>query len=294
MSGRLWGVTVGHTTVDRYGDDTCAGGSAWYGARTLAALGARATLCTSFGPALAAHTGALRGLDVRCGRARHTTTFRNTHDEQGRRTQVVESVAPSVPVAVLGQAETTPDVLFLAPVFGEVDLAAWLAACPARLVGIGCQGWLKTRGGPLPGAPGRARVVPKDWPPEAETLRGVDVAVLSTEDVAGREHLLSRLTETVPLVALTRGAQGCTLIERGRETHVPAAPAREVDPTGAGDTFGAALMFGLARGLSPADAARLGARCAARVVEARGGLAFDRGPLVADRPRDDDACGRCT
>jgi len=50
----------------------------------------------------------------------------------------------------------------------------------------------------------------------------------------------------------------------------------EVDPTGAGDTFAAGFVYGLARGDDPLRAARLGSAAASIVVEAVGGLAIPR------------------
>jgi hypothetical protein len=288
-------VSVGHTTLDRYGPQLLPGGSAWYGARVFAALGARATLITAVGADFQGNEAAFAGLEAIVARGPHSTLFTNEHDASGRRTQYIETEAPPVtPDQLRANEPGTParsgvllterggawgapvppntiDILFLAPVFGEVPLQAWKSALDARLVCVGAQGWLKTRGERVPGRPGASRVVPADWPAEPALLRGVDVACLSAEDVAGREHLLDRICGAVPLVALTLGKRGCLLLQGGRETHVPVFPAREVDPTGAGDTFAAGMLHGLACGLDPLDAARRGAWCAARVVEGLGG-----------------------
>jgi 1D-myo-inositol 3-kinase len=66
---------------------------------------------------------------------------------------------------------------------------------------------------------------------------------------------------------VTDGPRGCTLITSAAETHVPAFEAEEKDPTGAGDCFLAGFAAGLARGLDPLEAARIGAYCGARAVE---------------------------
>lgn len=71
-------------------------------------------------------------------------------------------------------------------------------------------------------------------------------------------------------VLLTAGEQGCTILSATSEHHVPAFPAREVDPTGAGDCFLAGFAVGLLRGWTPERAARLGNWCGARAVEAIG------------------------
>ena len=48
------------------------------------------------------------------------------------------------------------------------------------------------------------------------------------------------------IVALTRSSRGATILEGTQRWDIPAAPAREVDPTGAGDVFGIALTVSLA------------------------------------------------
>jgi len=59
-------------------------------------------------------------------------------------------------------------------------------------------------------------------------------------------------------VIITEGKNGCRVYERDREFHVPAFPAQEVDPTGAGDSFLAGFSAGLMRGLSVEDAVLVG------------------------------------
>jgi 1D-myo-inositol 3-kinase len=67
---------------------------------------------------------------------------------------------------------------------------------------------------------------------------------------------------------------------------VPAAPARERDPTGAGDVFGLVLATALGRGSSPQQAGQLAALAAARVVEGPGlgTLALMRFPVSSHVP----------
>ena len=64
-----------------------------------------------------------------------------------------------------------------------------------------------------------------------------------------------------------RAERGCC---RPACEELPAAPAREVDPTGAGDVFGLVLTLELAHGTPPAAAGRAAAEAAARVVEGPG------------------------
>jgi adenosine kinase len=73
-------------------------------------------------------------------------------------------------------------------------------------------------------------------------------------------------------IVVTLGAHGCELWEQGEKTTVPGVVASEtVDPTGCGDAFRSALLFGLERGWPLADCARLGNRLGALKIASRGG-----------------------
>jgi adenosine kinase len=73
-------------------------------------------------------------------------------------------------------------------------------------------------------------------------------------------------------IVVTLGAQGCELWQQGEKTTVPGVVAREVvDPTGCGDAFRSAMLFGLERGWSLSDCARLGNRLGALKIASRGG-----------------------
>jgi len=68
-------------------------------------------------------------------------------------------------------------------------------------------------------------------------------------------------------VALTDGSRGGTL---DGEPYAAVVAPRVADTYGAGDSFGAALAFALARGDSPADALALAARAGAAVIAGSG------------------------
>lgn len=96
---------------------------------------------------------------------------------------------------------------------------------------------------------------------EARTLceqLGGDLAALS------RSHLHG--------VIVTLGANGCELWLQGERVHVPGEVARRVvDPTGCGDAFRGALLYGLDRSWPLARCAHLAVRIGALAVEQRGG-----------------------
>jgi sugar/nucleoside kinase (ribokinase family) len=74
----------------------------------------------------------------------------------------------------------------------------------------------------------------------------------------------------VPIVALKRGAQGSTVFTA--QDQLETAPCRvvEVDPTGAGDCYGAAFVVGLLEGWSLATTARFANIAGALAVTRQG------------------------
>ncbi len=261
-------LAVGHVTHDLYGDDYVAGGCAYYGARTAAALGARTGLVSVVGSDFRCDA-ALEGIEPAMQRVGDTTIFINTYRADGVRVQRVRAQAGAVTPALLPAGWERPDVLFVAPVMGELDLAAWRRAVTPRVLGIGVQGWIKE-------ANADGHVVPRRWEVEPELLRTVDAACISEDDYAQQPDLLERLLSSVPIVAFTHGKAGCEVFVHGKSARVGIYPTSERDPTGAGDVFSSAFFLALGRGATPVDAARLGAGAASIIVEERGGEAFSR------------------
>ena len=73
-------------------------------------------------------------------------------------------------------------------------------------------------------------------------------------------------------VIVTLGAEGCEVWQAGTRTHVPGVVAEAVlDPTGCGDAFRAALLYGLERGWTLSRCAELGNRIGALKIACRGG-----------------------
>ncbi|MET1127859.1 MAG: carbohydrate kinase family protein [Thermoproteota archaeon] len=67
--------------------------------------------------------------------------------------------------------------------------------------------------------------------------------------------------------AVKLGPRGALVIDGGRIARVPPHPAKRVSSVGAGDSFDAAIVYGVSRGMNLESAARLGNMLAARVVE---------------------------
>lgn len=85
------------------------------------------------------------------------------------------------------------------------------------------------------------------------------------------DRTVEALLELVPLVVVTRGAHGVTLLRSGERVDVSAACATEViDPTGAGDAFRAGLIIGMVHSLPLVACGRLGAVAAVYAIEHKG------------------------
>ncbi len=265
MSPRI--LTVGHVTHDRYGEAIVPGGSAYYGVRTHLELGAQARLVSVIGCDFACDD-ALAQIPRNLVRSGATTTFTNRYSAGRTRVQYIDAIAPSVAPALCPASYRGCDFLHLAPVIGEVEVTPWIEAAAPRMVGIGVQGWIKR--------PEGRDVVSQRWDVSSAELTKVDVACLGEEDLEDQGDLLTRLIKMVPIVALTRGREGCELFIRGRPIRLGIHPAVEVDPTGAGDVFAAALFGALADGVDPVVAARRAAAAASIAVEARGADALHR------------------
>ena len=260
-------LVVGHVTIDRYGPSLAVGGSAYYAARTYLGLGASVRVATA--AASDFPRDALRGAEVDVSPCARTTAFSNMYAADGTRTQRVEACAPALDPARVPASWAGPDVLHLAPVLAEIDLGRWVRAARACFVGIGVQGWVRAL------APDGSVQQPR-WAFEPRDLAGVHAACVGQDDLRGQGDLIERLVAVVPIVVVTHGERGCDVIAGGRTLRVGCYRTREVEPTGAGDVFAAALFLALARGAEPAEAARLGAAAASIVVEARAGEALDR------------------
>lgn len=81
----------------------------------------------------------------------------------------------------------------------------------------------------------------------------------------------AEISRKVRGLVVTLGAEGCDVWEDGVATRVPPVqPAAVVDPTGCGDAWRGALLFGLEQGWSLARCAALGNRLGALKIAQRG------------------------
>lgn len=112
----------------------------------------------------------------------------------------------------------------------------------------------------------------------AELLRFVEQASWVTVNDYEGQMLLERtglsfeaISHKVKGLIVTLGAEGCDIWIDGQKEHIPALHVEAaLDPTGCGDAWRSALLYGLERGWSLAQCARLGNAVAARKIAIRG------------------------
>jgi hypothetical protein len=237
------------------------GGTVLYAATTVARLGATVAVLTAGDPAHPLDLPA--GVQASIVPSLARSTFENRYTPEGR-VQLLHALGARLRFDNLPQPWRAAPVVHLGPLTGEfgLDMAAQF---PDSLVGVTPQGWMRAWDEPLP-APIR-RVA---WHPEPAQLRDVDVLVLSIEDVGGDEDLAASYARTCRLVAVTRGSRGSTLYIAGVPHQIPAFPAVERDPTGAGDVFAAALLLRLHDTGDPLASATFASAVAACAVEGPG------------------------
>lgn len=238
-------VAIGHVTLDKRDGTYTPGGTVTFAALTAQKLGYRPAVLTRAGADYPFAT-ALPGVEVHCLPSPVTTTFRNIYTPNGR-VQYVDAVADPIPVTALPSGWETAPIVLLGAVAREVD-PAFARAFPHALLGVVPQGW-----GRRWDATGR--VFPTPWE-EADRVRPyTHLLVFSEEDFGGDPDVHRQLIRSFPLVVVTLSERGCVVYQEGQPTHVPPRPAQEMDPTGAGDVFTAAMLIRLYETGDPLQAA---------------------------------------
>ncbi|HIQ04106.1 MAG TPA: ribokinase [Anaerolineae bacterium] len=252
-------LVVGHLTRDLHSDGDSLGGTAAFAAVTAKRLGWRTGILTR--AADLPQVEMLSGIYLHRLPAEHTTTFRNIY-LNGSREQFVHAVAPPICAADLPSHWQQASVVLLGPVADEVD-PALAARFPNALVGAVPQGWMRRWDE-------KGKVTTWAWEPTPLLLEHVDVMVLSEEDLGGDYARATELASRMSLFVLTLGKRGSVVYLNGKPHPVPPRPARQIDPTGAGDVFTAAFLIRLYETSDPLQAARFANVVASYAIEALG------------------------
>ena len=255
-------LVVGHLTEDLTPRGPRLGGAAAFAGLLAHRFGARVTILTATDAAFP-YLDAFAGIAVHRVPSRDRTRFENRYRDTGEREQTILSRAAVIPETQIRRAvgELPPgSAVFYGPVADELEGAGPLPRPPGprALAGAALQGLLRHWDN-------QGQVFIR-WSPE------IVGRLLSLDFVSVSETELPEGTDLpLPIVAVTRGRRGTVLCRPGRPaTEVSAVRAAEVDPTGAGDVFAAALLIGLWNKKPVHQAAQLAAAAAAISVESPG------------------------
>lgn len=286
-------VAIGHATRDLLPDGGWRlGGTVTFAALTAQRLGLRAAILTSGPPdLLAALRAALPGVALAYLPAPAATTYENVY-AGGMRTQYLRDRAAPLSARDLPAAWRDTRIALLAPLAGEVEHTL-AGAFPRALVAATPQGWLRRWDA-------SGRVIPGPLDDAEMLLPRLRALILSREDLPApiasaldtseggsapgdTDAQIAAWARVVPLVVVTRGPAGAILYrDSGAPEAFPGYPARELDPTGAGDVFAAAFLCELHATGDPRAAVDFANRAAALSVEH---LGADGIPTRADITR---------
>jgi hypothetical protein len=255
------------------------GGGVTYAALTTARLGLRTAAIVGIDDEArgASELDALRaaGVDILFVPLAEGPVFHNLETPLGR---VQTCIQPGVPLPVVGipEAWRAAPGWSVVPVAGEVT-DDWAVVIPADAhLSVAWQGFLREL---IAGERVRRRP-----PRPSALLRRADLVGVSHHDVPPQTPLtvLYDLLHPGADLLVTRGDEGGLLVRLGHDgptevfRYLPTATNREMDPTGAGDTFLAALQASVLR---PAIAGRRRSRYG---LDLR--FAAAAGSLVVERP----------
>jgi sugar/nucleoside kinase (ribokinase family) len=253
-------LVIGHVVQDVVPDGYTVGGTTTYSSITARNLGRRPGIVTRLAPDFV-WPEVLHDIQVTRVPSVHTTTFHNIYHD-GHRQQFLLSIADAIQPEDVPSLWHTVPIVHLGPLARELD-SRFANLFPKSLVGVTPQGWLREWDE-------THRVRMRAWEEAPEILPLVDVLVLSEEDLNGNATLIDEYTRLTRIAVMTQGREGCMVFAQGQVRHVPGFPAREIDPTGAGDVFAAAFLIRLQEIQDPFEAARFANATASFCVEAPG------------------------
>lgn len=254
-------LVIGHITQDLTPEGPKMGGTASYAALTARMLGLRVGVVTSWGEEIP--VGPMAGVEIINLPSEQSTTFENFYTPTGR-LQIIHNTAHTLDTQSLPPAWSQTPIVHLGPVAQEVD-PKLAAAFPHSLVGATPQGWLRTWDE-------SGHIAPTHWEEYSQVLKSVGVAILSIEDVGGRENLIQEMASICPIFVVTEGYYGARVYWHGDVRRFSAPKVTEIDATGAGDIFAASFLFQMHKTRDPWEAARFANLLASQSVT-RAGLA---------------------
>lgn len=259
-------VTRDIATADPSTNDYVLGGTVSFAAVTAARLGRRPAVLTRAGDDI--DLSVLNGLaDLHILPCETTTTFANLYSQDGR-IQYCYSPSPPITPSDIPPQLRSAHIVLLGPLVNEVQSDVAAAFDADTIVAAVPQGWMRRWDD-------EGRVYPTPWTEMAKILPHLDALILSIEDIDGDLSQVEEFLKYVRLVVLTEYRDGSTIYRRKSDSvteivPIPPRPAKELDPTGAGDIFATAFLLRLDETGDPLDAARYANVTASFGVEGQG------------------------
>jgi 1D-myo-inositol 3-kinase len=282
-------LAIGHVTRDMHADGSFTlGGTVTFAALTAYRLGLVAAVVTCADGELIAELPAhLPGIGLAARQSKATTTFENRYSK-GFRTQFLRARAEELQIEDVPERWRGAPVVLLGPLAQEltVDFITLFPRHPGAIVAATPQGWLRRWDE-------NGRVWPAPWNDAERVLPGLDVLILSHDDLlpfadgsrAEATAMLAHWSTFVPLLIATDGRQGATLFQYGVPEEFPAYTASEVDPTGAGDVFAAAYLSHLHKFGDPRQAVDFANCTASLSIEHAGVTGIPTYEMVIERAK---------
>jgi hypothetical protein len=252
-------LLIGHITQDITPEGTHPGGAVAFAGLTAYTLGLQVGIVTSWGEE--SDPEIFKNLKIANHRCDHSTTFENIYSPSGR-AQKIHHLAPKIDFYHVPEPWRETRIVHLAPVAQEIPPNI-VRSFPHSDIYLSLQGWLREWDQ-------QGCVTSHEWPEAGYILQQVKAAALSEEDVQYNEEMIYQMAASVPILAVTKGAQGADIYAEGKITSIPAPAIEEVDSTGAGDIFAAIFFSQLTHIGDPIRAAELAVQVASDSVKRTG------------------------
>jgi len=226
---------MGPVTADLAHGRRLLGGTVSYAVPVISRFGHRARIVTSIAENEPLIAPILPYCDLHNVPAPHTTTFENRYID-GYRQQILHHVGHTLTADNIPADWQNAELVHLAPLANDVD-STIVDAFPNATILLTPQGYMRQWD-----ETGKVTFKVFDDP---ILLSKIDIMVISRADIATAPDLEKHYAEQVRHLVVTDGLNGGYYYHEGTVHHYKAHPAKEIDPTGAGDVFAASLLASL-------------------------------------------------
>lgn len=228
-------LLIGTSTADIVNSGRILGGTVSYAAPIVSLFGYDVRILTS----TASPEPLIQALhdiaDLHLIPADNTTTFENIYSDAGRK-QIIHHSAKNLKTDMLPERWRKSKLVHLAPLADDVDYD-FTRLFPDATVLLTPQGYMRQWA--------EDGVVHFKRFLDSAVLSAIDILVLSKQDIQTAPELEYEFPKYTDHVIVTDGKNGGTYYHNGEIFHYDAYPAKETDPTGAGDVFAASLLASL-------------------------------------------------